>query len=145
MTNMQAAIGLAQLEKIDIPINRKREIGELYNKYLKGINHIELMPSNTVYSENIYWVFTIMLNDGVPVNAEWFMQKLQIKGIGTRPFFYPIHFQPVFNNMGLFKNESYPVSEKIAERGFYLPSGLGISNDEIKLVCEKLKEVISNI
>jgi len=145
MTNMQAAIGLAQLEKIDNHINRKREIGELYTRYLKGINHIELMPSNTVYSENIYWVYTIMLNDGVPVNAEWIMQKLQLKGIGTRPFFYPIHLQPVFNNMGLFKNESYPVSEKIAERGFYLPSGLGISNDEIKLVCEKLKEIISNI
>ena len=133
---------IVKLEKFmkDKPV-AEREIGELYTKYLKGINHIELMPSNTVYSENIYWVYTIMLNDGVPVNAEWIMQKLQLKGIGTRPFFYPMHLQPVFQSMGLFKNSKLPISEDLFNYGFYIPCGIGIKKKELIYVVKKIKKI----
>ena len=64
------------------------------------------------------------------------------KGIGTRPFFWPIHKQPVFQKMGLFKNEVYPVSEYIADYGFYLPSGLALTNEQICRTAETLKKII---
>ena len=71
-------------------------------------------------------------------------KKLKDQGIATRPFFYPMNLQPVFNNMGLFTNESYPVAEKISNKGFYIPCGLGISNLEIKEVADKLKQILLN-
>ena len=144
MTNLQAALGLAQLENIDKHINRKREIGRIYNDYLKNTKHISLMPETTSYSENIYWVYSILLDDSFPGNAELIMKKLKDQGIATRPFFYPMNLQPVFNNMGLFTNESYPVAEKISNKGFYIPCGLGISNLEIKEVADKLKQILLN-
>ena len=144
MTNLQAALGVAQLEKIENHIKRKREIGALYNSYLKDVDQIELMPLKTEFSENIYWVYAIVLKDNFPHNAEWIMVKLAELGVGTRPFFYPMHLQPVFLKKGWYKNEKYPIAEKISERGFYIPSGLGLKNEEITLVAENLIKVLND-
>ena len=141
MTNLQAALGVAQLEKIEQHIVRKREIGALYNHYLNGTPGIELMPVQTDYADNIYWVYAIISKHK---SAMELMKQLGEKGIGTRPFFYPMHWQPVFNKMGWYANEQYPVAERIAEYGFYLPSGLGITDDEIKEVSETLKSVLKD-
>jgi perosamine synthetase len=143
MTNLQAALGIAQLENIEKHINRKREIGKMYNDRLNNTNYIKLMPTKTKYSENIYWVYSILLEDIFPLNAEMMMIKLKDEGIGTRPFFHPMHLQPVFNKMGLFNNEKYPVAEKISNRGFYIPCGLGISDSEIQKVADALNKIIS--
>jgi len=144
MTNMQAALGLAQLENIDKHIIRKREIGALYNEYFHDLDYIELMPQQTHYAQNIYWVYAVVLKDTILHNAEWIMQKLGEKNIGSRPFFYPMHLQPVFNTKGWYLDEHYPVAERIAERGFYVPSGLGITNEEIKIVAEGIKEIFND-
>lgn len=144
MTNLQAALGVAQLEKIENHIKRKREIGALYNSYLKDVDQIELMPLKTEFSENIYWVYAIVLKDNFPHNAEWIMGKLAELGVGTRPFFYPMHLQPVFLKKGWYKDEKYPIAEKISERGFYIPSGLGLKNEEITLVAENLIKVLND-
>jgi perosamine synthetase len=143
MTNLQAALGLAQLEHIEQHVVRKREIGGLYNSVFKNINNIQLPLEKTDYAENIYWVYGVVLKDGITINAMQIMKKLSEMNIGTRPFFYPMHLQPVFNRMGLFKNESYPVAEKLAEKGFYIPSGLGLTNDEIIKVIEILSEILN--
>ena len=139
MTNLQAALGVAQLETIDKHIFRKREIGALYNHYLKNTPGIELMPTKTDYAKNIYWVYAIISKNKTAIEM---MKLLGEKGIGTRPFFYPMHLQPVFNKMGWYANEHYPVAERIAEYGFYLPSGLGITNEEIKEVSETLISIL---
>lgn len=143
MTNLQAALGVAQLEQIEKSIARKREIGKMYTELLKDISSFQLPLEKTEYAENIYWVYGIVLNEKSLFNAEETMKKLAEKKIGTRPFFYPMHLQPVFQKMGLFKNEHYPVSENIAERGFYVPSGLGLTNEEIHAVSDALHEVFS--
>ena len=70
------------------------------------------------------------------------MEKLKEYKIGTRPFFYPMHLQPVFQKMGLFKNEKFTVAEHIAEQGFYVPSGLGISNEEIETVTSTINDIL---
>jgi perosamine synthetase len=141
MSNLQAAVGVAQLERIDEFIIKKREMGKTYSELLSGIDEIDLPPSKTDYADNIYWVYGIVLKDNVPFNAQAAMKKLKEKGIGSRPFFYPMHKQPVFKKMGLFSNECHPVSERIAERGFYIPSGLSLKAEQLKIVVNQIKEI----
>lgn len=142
MTNMQAAIGCAQLEKIDETIDKKRKIGKIYNGLLKDIDGIKLPIDKTDYAENIYWVYGIVLNDEIKIEAEYVMQELRKVGISTRSFFWCMHEQPVFRREGLFKGESYPRAEKIARRGFYLPSGLTLTEEQQIYVADNLREII---
>lgn len=142
MSNIQAALGLAQLERIDKIIEKKRWIGRKYQELLKDIEAINLPIDETDYAENIYWVFGITLKDYYPKNAHEVMQELSKNGIGTRPFFYPMHKQPVFNRMGLFVDESYPNAEKLYDRGFYIPSGLALTEEQIYKVSQTLHEVL---
>ena len=144
MTNLQAALGVAQLEQIDQFIKRKREIGSIYNSLLENIKNIDLMPKSVSYADNIYWIYGIMLNINQQKNAEDVINELKKHNIGSRPFFYPMHLQPVFQKMALFQNEKYPEAEKMAEYGFYIPCGLGISNEEINLVAQTLKKILKS-
>jgi len=139
MTNMQAALGLAQLEQIEKHIEKKRKIGSLYNAGLKGIKGFRLPLAKTAYAENIYWVYGLVADTEELANAT--VEKLSQQKIGTRPFFWCMHEQPVFQKMGLFKNEKYPVAEKLARNGFYLPSGLGLSEEEVSAVFLAIKKI----
>jgi perosamine synthetase len=136
MTNMQAALGLAQLEKIDSHIFKKREIGQAYQDGLKQLNGFQLPVAKTDYAENIYWVFGLVAE--TQEQCEHIVKKLQDKQIGTRPFFWCMHEQPVFQKMGLFHNENHPVAEKMARNGFYLPSGLGLSELQVNYVINQI-------
>jgi perosamine synthetase len=113
-------------------------MGKLYTELLTGIPELQLPLPKTDYAENIYWVYGIILKDHVPFNAEEAMRRLKEKGIGTRPFFWPMHEQPAFIKMGLFKNEKYPVAERIARRGFYVPSGLALIEEQMRHVCRTI-------
>ena len=142
MTNIQAAIGLAQLEKLDQTISRKRWIGEKYNELLDGYASLQLPLPETSYAKNVYWVYPIVLKDCCPMTATEAMSGLKEREIGTRPFFYPMHKQPVFNKMGFFEKDFHPNSERIAERGFYIPSGAGISDEQVQQVASSLIEIV---
>lgn len=141
MTNLQAAVGVAQFEQLEKFIEKKRYIGKIYSKELTGLKSIQLPLTNTDFSENIYWVYGILLKEEAGMNAEEAMKILAENKIGTRPFFYPMHQQPVFKKMGLFEKETYPVSEYLGDYGFYIPSGLGITDDQIYSVTKKIKEI----
>jgi perosamine synthetase len=142
MTNLQAALGVAQLEQIDNFIEKKRHIGKLYSRLLSNINHVVLPLDTTDYADNIYWVFGLIVKDSSPFLVSEICQKLADLKIGTRPFFYNMHQQPVFNKMGLFIGEFYPVAEAMAENGFYIPSGLGLIDSEIYSVSEALINIL---
>nr|WP_299411535.1 DegT/DnrJ/EryC1/StrS family aminotransferase [Acaryochloris sp. IP29b_bin.148] len=142
MTNMQAALGLAQLEQIDTFIARKRHMGEVYNRLLAEIPGLQLPVPKTDYATNIYWVYGIVLEDNVPFDAQEAMKRLAAHEIGTRPFFWPMHLQPVFQEMGLFDQVSCPISEKIARRGFYIPSGLALTDLQMQQVAHALQDVM---
>jgi perosamine synthetase len=142
MSNLQAAVGIAQLARLDESVRKKREMGRRYSRNLKNINLIQLPLEKKVYAENIYWVFGMVLEDEVPFEAGEAMLKLKEKGIGTRPFFWPMHRQPVFHKKGLFLGETYPVAERLAGRGFYLPSGLALTVEQIDTVCVAVREVM---
>jgi perosamine synthetase len=142
MTNMQAALGVAQLERIDEIITKKRWVGETYNSLLNDIDTITLPMTNTDYSHNIYWVYGLMIKDEYNKLAKDVIGELREYKIGTRPFFYPMHKQPIFNNMGLFINDNLPNSEKLYNKGFYIPSGIAITKEQMVEVSEVLHKVL---
>lgn len=145
MTNLQAAVGVAQLERIDETVKKKRHIGKLYTKLLKDIQGIQLPLAETEYAENIYWVYGIVLKDELNIDAEYMMKKLADEGIGTRGFFWCMHEQPVFEKMNLFAEENYPNAERLARKGLYLPSGLTLTDEQIHYVVDKLKKVLTEV
>lgn len=142
MTNMQAAIGCAQLEKIDEHISRKREIGRKYNKLLNDIDCINLPVDYTEYADNIYWVYGIVLNDRCKIDAIELCAILKENGIGSRTFFYPIHKQPVYERMQLFADCHCTNAEIISERGLYIPCGLGITDEQMEEVSKVLHMIL---
>ncbi|MCF8345861.1 MAG: DegT/DnrJ/EryC1/StrS family aminotransferase [Bacteroidales bacterium] len=138
MTNMQAALGLAQLERLDDFVQRKREMGRQYTELLTDLQSIQLPLPFTDYADNIFWVYGLLLDELTGMDANIAMKRLAQNGVGTRPFFYPMHQQPVFRKMGLFDGECYPVAEKLAGQGFYIPSGMSLSVEQINKVIERL-------
>lgn len=143
MTNLQAALGLAQLERLDDFVARKRRMGQRYSELLADVSGIALPLARTAYAENVYWVYGLVLDDRLPCDAAEVMRRLGTRGIGTRPFFWPMHEQPVFNKMGLFTGESYPVAERLARRGFYIPSGMALTDSQIERVAAAVREVMT--
>jgi perosamine synthetase len=143
-TNLQAALGLAQLERLDEFVVRKREMGRVYSEHFSDLKQIEIPPSKTDYAENIYWIFGMVLSNQVAFDAEEAMLRLTQLNVGTRPFFWGMHEQPVFKKMGLFGNEHYPVTEKISRKGFYIPSGLSLTVEQQFRVVEAVKKIFSS-
>ena len=142
MTNMQAALGVAQLERLDEFVERKKEMGKKYMNGLSGIEGIQLPQPKTDYAENIYWVFGLVLDKSIGFNAEEVINLLGERGIGCRPFFCPMHQQPVFRRMGLFNDGSFPVAEMLYKQGFYIPSGLALTVEQIDRVIKTVVKVL---
>ena len=143
ITNLQAALGVAQLEKLEATIRRKREIGARYQEKLAGVRGIQRPLPSTDYADNLYWVFGVVLDDAIPFDAAAAMKMLAERGVGTRPFFWPMHEQPVLRRMGWFENERCPVAERLARRGFYLPSGVALRDEQIDAVANAVREVLA--
>lgn len=143
MTNLQAAVGLAQLERLEEFIPRKRHIFDRYSADLADISKIQLPLASTDYATNINWVYGVICGDDVPFEADEAIRRLADLGVGSRPFFWPMHEQPVYRRMGLFEGEKHPCAERIARRGFYLPSGLALTDDQIDSVSAAMHEVFA--
>ena len=141
MSNLQAAVGVAQLERIDEFIIRKRRMGAYYTERLRDLGKLQLPLTHTNYADNIYWVYGVVLNDEVPFDAQEAARRLFALGIETRPFFWPMHEQPVFRKMNMFANDCHPNSERLARRGFYLPSGVGLSEAQAEKVVGAVTEL----
>lgn len=141
MTNVQAALGVAQMERLDKHIAKKRMIGDYYTTQLRKIDHLQFPLEQTSYAFNNYWVYPLVVKPSSPYSVDVLVQRLTERGIGTRPFFWNMHEQPVFARMGLFRNERYPVAENAARNGFYIPSGLGISHEQMEYVVRAIKDI----
>ena len=142
ITNMQAAVGVAQLKNVEKLVRIKMENGKEYTKTLKSITGLQL-PVEKEYAKNVYWMYGVVLDKKTKLNAKSFAEKLLKKGIETRPFFYPLHLQPVWKNQKIkVKKGRCPIAENIAEQGLYLPSGLGLKKEQIKKVSNAIKEIL---
>ena len=141
LTNLQAALGLAQLERIDQIIAKKRWIGQQYLQKLADLSTIQL-PVEEWWARQIYWMFGLVLTESAGFDALELAGRLKSMDIETRPFFFGMHEQPVFHKRGLFIGERYPVTERIARQGLYLPSGLGLTSEQIDQVCDAVHKAI---
>jgi perosamine synthetase len=139
MTNIQAAIGVAQMAKIDRFVEKKRHIAHRYNSLLQNVRGITLPPEKP-WAKNVYWMYSILIEDNFGMTRDEVMTHLTKKGIETRTFFIPMNQQPVFYKMGLFKKEKCPVAEELSRKGLYLPSGVSLTDEQIEYVCQALKE-----
>jgi perosamine synthetase len=143
MSNLQAAVGVAQMERLPQTVEKKRTIGGWYDELLADVDDLERLPAHTEYAENIHWVYGVVLEDSLPFDAEEAMKRMGARGIGTRAFFWPMHEQPVFRKMGLFNGVSCPAAERIARRGFYIPSGVALTRNQAEQVTEALRHVVA--
>jgi perosamine synthetase len=141
LTNLQAALGLSQVQRMEEIIQRKRSIAASYTERLKDIKGLQL-PCEENWARSVYWMYGIVLSDSISMNATEFADALRKLEIETRPFFLGMHEQPVFHRRGLFSAEKYPVAERLARRGLYLPSGLGLKEDQITIVCDAIHSLI---
>jgi perosamine synthetase len=136
MTNLQAALGYAQLERIDYFIKRKQEIGKIYRERLK--NRATLHPEGNDY-KGTYWLYSILLEN--KEDRDGLMDFLYSNGVDTRRFFHPVDSMPPYRKYGV---DDYPVSWNIAGRGINLPSSVKLKNDEVNYVCGKIIEFLDS-
>lgn len=141
LTNMQAALGVAQMERIDKIIATKRWMAQEYTKRLQNVPEIQL-PVEEPWAKSVYWMYALVLSDRCGMDNTECAKRLYEKGVDTRPFFIGMHEQPALHKLGLFNNEKYPVAERISRQGFYLPSGLTITTDQIDIVADAVCEVL---
>jgi len=137
LTNIQAALGLAQLERINEIINKKRQIFEWYKEGLKDLEDIKLNPEKE-WAKNVFWMVCLVYEKFDEEKRNDFMKKLKEKGIDTRPFFYPCSMMPIYKKNGLIN----PVSYEIYKKGINLPSSYNLTFDDISYICETIKEFI---
>ncbi len=139
MTNLQAALGVAQLEEIGKYIEKKRWMAKLYSERLRDVDILEL-PSEELYTKSVYWMYSPRIKNNSKITRDEFCYKLKEKGIDTRTYFMPLHSQPVLKKLG-YQGGNYPVSSDLSKRGFYLPSGLAITEEQIEKVALSIKEI----
>lgn len=132
LTNLQAAVGVAQLERFDELVRRRIENGMLYTSLLKGTPGLTLMPE-TSGARSVFWMYSILVEDDFPLTRDQLRQRLADDGIETRSFFIPMHLQPMYSSQ--HEGEEYPTAEELCRRGMYLPSGSGLTEEEIALVA----------
>ena len=141
MTNLQAAMGFEQTNRISRIIERKKWIGRTYHLALEGVCGIR-RPVCKPWARSIYWMYGIVI-EKKGVDASGLAKKLAASGIETRPFFLGMHEQPVFRKQKLFSGETYPVAERLARYGLYLPSGLAMTKSQIHRVCCAVRKALS--
>lgn len=142
MTNIQAALGLAQVENIETAVQHKRWMGQEYTNRLNQFKGLQL-PVEEAWAKNVYWMYGIVLEKNTGKTAVEFAKRLSERGIMTRPFFLGMHEQPVFLARGLFVDEQYPIAEHLARQGLYLPSGLSLSIEQLEEVCRVVGEELN--
>lgn len=142
MTNLQAAVGVAQLKNINTLVRIKRTNAKLYTRLLNGTKGITL-PIEKAWAKNVYWMYGIILDKSTGYTAAAFAEKLKKRGIETRPFFYPLHLQPILKQYISTSKNSHPISEYIAKQGLYLPSGLALTPAQITYITNSVRALVS--
>ena len=142
MTNLQAAVGLGQAERIDEIVEHKRWMGTAYSERLAGILGLKL-PVEQPWARHVYWMYALELEQAAGLDAAQFALKLRELGVQTRPFFVGMHEQPVLRARGLFEGEQYPIADRISRQGLYLPSGMALTEGQLDQVCEAVREVLA--
>jgi len=143
MSAMQAALGRSQLRRIEALAARKREIGCMYQELLGDIEEFTLPSDMNRLGLNSYWVFGVLVNPNF-MDGNQMRAKLDQFKVGTRPFFCPMHLQPVLQPYLQQDKSNFPVASMLWEQGFYLPSGVGMTDSQILEVSKRVHEVVKS-
>lgn len=143
MTNLQAAIGCAQMKNISTIIKKKRTIASFYSKKLETIELLKL-PIEKEYALNVYWMYHIVLKPMVSDKRNDIMNELAKRGIETREGFIPFNLQDIFIKKGLVQANECPVANSVSYSSFYLPSGATLADEDVEYVAEALKDVMKD-
>ena len=135
MTNLQAALAVAQLERIDEMLDKRIEIFSWYHKYLNNINGIKLNPKSENY-KNVYWMICVELLNLSEIERDNVIVTLNDKHIESRPYFYPISEMPMYTTVNA------PVTKLISERGINLPCYFDITKEQVVYICKELKKLL---
>ena len=145
MTSMQAALGLSQTKRLAELTARKRSMGKMYTELLSDVDGLDLPLESISGANNIYWVYGVKVSEKLNVNADAIMKELAREGVGTRPFFFPLHDQPALHKLGIVQEGDFPVAAGLRQKGFYIPSGLGMSSAQQEIVVDRVKKVIRQL
>lgn len=137
MMNLPAAIGLAQLEKIEQQLTLRSCIASSYRERLREMPGIELQEEQT-WARHVYWMFSVVFNQEIWQNRDAIIETLGKRGIETRPVFYPAHSLPPYENSA--RGETFPVAENLSGNGISLPTWAGLTDDQIDDVCCALQQ-----
>jgi perosamine synthetase len=138
LTNMQAAIGVAQLERLNVFVESKRKSATTYNNHL--VNNPSLtLPTEKEWAFHSYWLYSILLDSNI--DRDDVMKKLKINGIDTRPLFYPMHEMPPY--VSFRRGSNLEISKEVARRGLSLPSSANLSLQEIHQVVDALQTIVN--
>ncbi len=137
MTNVAAAIGLAQMERVEAHLAARRRLAEGYRRRLQTLGDRLLLPVERPWAEHVYWMYTVMLGEDVEIERDAVMAAMQSDGIETRPVFYPMHVLPPYAETG-----SYPNADWCAARGLSLPSHGGLTDDDLDRVAASLARAV---
>ncbi len=140
LTNLQAAVGLAQFEKIEDRLEHKRWMGQAYQERLGRLEGLSLQTIRS-WARPVYWMFGVVIDERLGKTAAAVSDHLASKGVMTRPFFRGMHEQLALQNMGLFRGERYPVAERLAQQGLYLPSGPTLTRVQLDQVCDAVATI----
>ncbi|KND50596.1 MAG: perosamine synthetase [Parcubacteria bacterium C7867-007] len=142
LTNLQAAIGVAQLGRIDEILSRKRTMAAYYNEHLAGIEGLRL-PVELPDTKSVWWMYNVRLEGPLAGKRAQVMKELQARGVESREDFIPFNDQEIFIERGLVQAGDCPVASEAGREGFYIPSGTDITEEEQAYVVSQMKEVIS--
>jgi perosamine synthetase len=137
LTNIQAAIGLAQLDRLETQLMRHREVAAWYREELAGVRGLWWQQEKE-WARHAWWQFVVVVDDAFGSDRDAIMAELQADGIDARRLYFPMHQLPVF--AGLAGNETYPVADYLASRGICLPTWSGLGREDVRYVCNKLKK-----
>jgi perosamine synthetase len=140
MSGLQAALGVAQLEQIDKFISIHRSNAKLYNSLLSELGDKVTLHPEASWAKNVYWMYSILVQEEFGVSRDNLMRKLELDGIETRTFFYPVHVQPVYAQQ--YTGERFPVADELSRKGMNLPSGNSLTADEVAYVCKCIKKYV---
>jgi perosamine synthetase len=136
LTNLQAAVGVAQMEKIDSIVTAKQELAGQYHEFLRDVPGISLPPEQD-WAESVFWLYTVLVDEQrFGMDRDGLMAALAQQGIETRPVFYPVHTQPIYNT-----GQCLPVAEELSRRGLSLPSAVTMQSQDIERVCSIIREL----
>lgn len=141
LTSLQAALGVGQVERMDAIVERKRQVAAEYRRRLGAVERIQLQTERE-WARSVFWMNGIVLSTDREMDGVGLAAALAFKGVDTRPFFLGMHEQPAFHAAGLFRGEHYPVTERLARQGLYLPSGLALTDAQLADVCDAVLDAV---